>query len=158
MVVVKPTSIPIVWVCKSGDRVREMVTRNSLFFDLRAEHGLEIHEDFPCSPFKTLFLLVPIGPIPVRGRILRCGANTVARERRSNRIDVCPFPFHASVSCCLPLQAHTGLFCCSLPLGRPRRCEARRPNEHQFQFEARDPLPFLILHSQVFEETIARCA
>ena len=158
MVVMKPTSIPIVWVCKSGDRVREMVTRNSLFFDLRAEHGLKIHEDFPYSPFKMLFFLVPLRPIPVRGRILRCGANTVARERRSNRVDVCPFPFHASVSCCFPLQAHSGLFCCSLPLGRPRRCEARRSYEHQFQFEARDPLPLLILHSQVFEETIARCA
>lgn len=34
----------------------------------------------------------------------------------------------------------------------------RRPNEHQFQFEARDPLPFSFFHSQVFEETIARCA
>ena len=154
----KPTSVPIVRVCKSSDRVSKMVTGNTRFFDLRAEHRLKIHEDFPLSPFKTFFFLVTLGPIPVRGRVLSCGANTVARERRSNGVDVCPFPFHASISCCFPLQAHSGVLCCPFPLRCSRRCEARRPNEHKFQFEARDPLPFLILHTQVFEQTIARRA
>ena len=155
MLIIDPLSITVIGVCKGRDGIAQGIVPHAALGNLRAPHWLKVHEDLPSSSLEALFFLVTTRPVPVRGRVLSRRVNSVFRECRAHRIFVVSYPFHGSITGCLPLKTQGIPLRFSIPLAGARGSETSRTNKHEVEFQFWNPLPFFILHAEVFKHTTA---
>ena len=155
MLIIDPLSITVIGVCKGRDGIAQGIVLHAGLGNLRASHWLKVHEHLPGSSFEALFFLVPSRSVPVRGRVLSRRVNSVFRECRAHRVFVVSYPFHGSITGCFPLKTQGIPLRFSIPLAGARGSETCRTNKHEVEFQFRNPLPFFILHAEVFKHTTA---
>ena len=156
VLIIDPLSITVIGVRKGRDGITQGIVPHAGLGNLRASHWLKVHEHLPGSSLEALFFLVAAWPVSVRGRVLSSGVNSVFRECRAHRVFVVSYPFHGSITGCFPLKTQGISLRFSIPLAGARGSKTCRTNKHEVESQLWNPLPFFILHSEVFKYTTAR--